>query len=109
MKRLGLMMVMMTLVLGWLAIAIGPARAGEKEELQAKLVALLQEERAITAEWQLYQAKLKELQDRAPGLQKEKQELSGKLKAMEEKEKASQSIKPPVKPQDKPQGGEKGK
>jgi predicted nucleic acid-binding Zn-ribbon protein len=63
--------------------------AGEKEEVQARLVAVLQEERAANAEFQLYQIKMKELQDRFPALQKEKKELSDQLKAMEEKEKAA--------------------
>lgn len=62
------------------------SHAGEKEEVRAKLMAVLQEERAMNAEFQLYQAKMGELQRRFPEMQKEKEALQKQLKEMEEKE-----------------------
>ena len=75
-------------------VGVAISRAGEREEVQAKLVAILQEERAANAEFALYQIKLKELQDRFPALQKEKKELSDKLKSFEEKDKAAKPAPP---------------
>ena len=81
-----------------LSVVVGlqPVTAGEKEEVQAKLVALLQEERAMNAEFALYQAKTKELQDRLPDLKKEKEALSKQLKAIEDKEKAEKAPEKPA-------------
>lgn len=90
MRKSGLMMAIMVTLLSLSLLASLPAaRAGEKEEVQAKLIAVLQEERAIQAEQNLYQQKFQDNQQRMPQLQKEKQELSQKLKAIEEKEAAN--------------------
>ena len=65
-------------------VGVAISRAGEREELQAKMISILQEERAINAEFQLYQIKIKELQDRFPELKKEKEDLAKKLNVIDE-------------------------
>ena len=104
-KCVGMIVVSVVIILTLLLFANMPvAKAGEKEELQSKLVALLQEERAINAEFQLYQAKLQDIQQRFPEVKKEQKVLQDKLKAIEEKEKAAKPA-PEKKAPDKPAVG----
>ncbi len=95
MKRPGVIVVavLLAMVIGFVI-----ARAGEKEELTAKLQALIQEERAMNAEFQLYQAKMKEIQDRFPQMKKEQSEVQNKLKILEEQDK-KKTEEPKPKPQ----------
>lgn len=85
-----------------IALLVDGAFAGEKEQLQAQLVALVQEERAMNAEFQLYQAKLQDIQQRFPAVKKEQADLQAQLtqlKAIEEREKAAKSPEAPKKPE----------
>ncbi len=93
--------IVLVLVIALIAI-IGICRAGEKEEIQARLVSLLQEERAMNAEFQLYQLKLKDLQDRFPEVKKEQKELTDKLKALQENPQPPKEV-----PKEKPKAEKK--
>ncbi len=88
MKRLVFIvaMVMLAVVIGFII-----ARAGEKEELTSKLQALIQEERAMNAEFQLYQVKIRQIQERFPEMKKEQTEVQNKLKILEEQAKKKES------------------
>jgi predicted nuclease with TOPRIM domain len=88
MKRIGWIVVVLSLSA---LISITAAWAGEKEELQLRLGALAQEERAITAEQLIYQNKFQENQDRLPEIKKERAEIQEKLKAVDVKEKAEKA------------------
>ncbi len=79
-------MVMLAVVIGFII-----ARAGEKEELTSKLQALIQEERAMNAEFQLYQVKIRQIQERFPEMKKEQTEVQNKLKILEEQAKKKES------------------
>jgi len=92
----GIVVIVMSLGLLCLLGTVTPSTAGEKEEAQARLVALLQEERAMNAEFELYKAKMAELQNRLPNLKTEKEALAKQLKAIEDKEKAAKAAEKPA-------------
>ena len=74
------------------------AHAGDKEEAQARFMALIQEERALQAEFSLYQIKMAEVQKRFPELQREKETLQKKLMEMDEAEKKAKEKEAPKTP-----------
>lgn len=91
MKKVALLAMVLFVLFGF-TLVLG----GEKEEIQAKLVALSQEERAINAEWQIFQNAMEALkqkgidpgalQKRIPELVKERTDLQAKLDALIKKE-----------------------
>lgn len=64
-----------------------PVIADDLDQARSNLAALLMEQRAINAEFVLYQAKLKEIQERAPQLQKDIEDVLAKVKKLEAEKK----------------------